>query len=89
MFTHTHTWLIGVGTKTITITNEAYNALSKQKRVDESFSEVINRLTKKTGNLADCYGAWDMDASEAEALKKSLDTHWHKATESLKEQTSE
>jgi hypothetical protein len=30
-----------------------------------------------------------MDASEAEALKKSLDTHWHKATESLKKQTRE
>ncbi len=63
------------------------DALSKQKRVDESFSGVINRLTKKTGNLADCYGAWDMDASEAEGLKKSLDTHWHKATQSLKKQT--
>ena len=81
--------MIGVGTKTITITNEAYNALSKQKRVDESFSEVINRLTKKTGNLADCYGAWEMDASEAETMKKNLETHWIKATEYLKKQASE
>ena len=78
-----------MGTKTITITNDAYDALSKQKRVDESFSEVINRLTKKTGNLSDCFGAWNMNASEAEALKKSLDTHWHKATQSMKKRTEE
>lgn len=74
-----------MGTKTITITTDAYDALSKHKRVDESFSEVINRLTKKTGNLADCYGAWDMNDSEAEVMKKSLDTHWHKATQTLKQ----
>jgi predicted CopG family antitoxin len=78
-----------MGTKTITITNEAYNALTKQKRVDESFSEAIKRLTRKTGKLADCYGAWKMGDEEAQELSTSLNTHWHKATEIQRERKPE
>jgi len=74
-----------MGTKTITITNEAYDALSKQKRAEESFSETINRITKTTGKLADCYGTWKMDDEEAQELTTNLDAHWHKATEKQRE----
>jgi len=72
-----------VGTKTITITEEAYEALAREKRANESFSEVIARLTRETGRLRDCYGAWKMDDEEAEELFASLRGHWRRATERL------
>ncbi len=37
--------------KTLTISEEAYNALKKLKREGESFSDVILRLTKSHGLL--------------------------------------
>ncbi len=36
-----------MGTKTISITDEAYDRLNSRKKERESFSEVINRLTTK------------------------------------------
>jgi len=35
-----------LGFKTITITEEAYKMLTSEKKGDESFSEVIKRLTR-------------------------------------------
>lgn len=56
-----------MGTKTITITNEAYERLLTYKEHKESFSEVIKKLTSK-GNLFDLIGI--LTNKEAEELKK-------------------
>lgn len=42
--------------KTITVTNEAYEALKKLKTGEESFSEVIKRVAKPTFNIGDYLG---------------------------------
>ena len=44
-----------MGHRTLTISDEAYNALSKMKKERESFTETILRLTDKTekGTLLD------------------------------------
>ena len=47
-------------TKTISITKEAYEALLREKANKESFTDTILRITKKSGKIADCFGAWKM-----------------------------
>ena len=51
--THTHT----MATKTITIMEEAYEALARRKLPQESFSDVIRRITKKR-DIMEFAGAW-------------------------------
>jgi predicted CopG family antitoxin len=41
-----------VATKTITITEEAYDRLEALKRDEESFSDLINRLTEDADRMA-------------------------------------
>ena len=55
-----------MGTKTITITEDAYKKLKVEKLEGESFSEVINRITDKgRKDLLEFAGAWkDFDVEE-------------------------
>ena len=63
---HVYTYT-DMGTKTISITEEAYKALLREKVNKESFTETILRITKKSGKIADCFGAWKMtDEEEAQ-----------------------
>lgn len=65
-----------MGTKTITIMDDAYELLARNKRKDESFSDVVRREFSKKGSILDLAGAWsdlsDKDAGEMEkVIKKS------------------
>ncbi len=61
--------------KTLTISEEAYNALARAKGRDESFTKVILRLTRKraTGNLLDYVRSFSPDEELASAVEKVLE----------------
>ena len=58
--------------KTITVTDDAYEALKKMKTEGESFSEVIKRVAKSRINLKDYFGILPKEDVEKarEALKE-------------------
>jgi predicted CopG family antitoxin len=73
---HTQTMV----TKTISVTDEAYMALLREKKGEESFTETILRITAKAGKLADCFGVWRMTDEEETSVQGELDEGW-RATE--------
>ena len=66
-------------TKTITIMEDAYKALKREKKNEESFSKVILRLTDRKGSVSELFGSWEMSDDEAERIKgeiKKLRSNW-------------
>src|SRR5205807_1197479 len=61
--------------KTLTISEEAYNALAQIKGRDESFTKAILRLTNKkaAGNLLDYVRSFSPDEELASAVEKVLE----------------
>lgn len=59
-----------MATKTISITEEAYERLKAQRKTDESFSNIILKLTKM-GNLKDFAGI--LGEKEAAELKTKIE----------------
>jgi predicted CopG family antitoxin len=77
-----------MATKTISITEEAYEALLREKTDKESFTETILRITKKSGKLSDSFGAWKMTDEEAEKMRSDLDKGWQRAQERMTHEMS-
>lgn len=48
-----------MATKTISITDEAYERLKEHKRDDESFTDVVNRLTRGDKDPMKAAGLWE------------------------------
>jgi predicted CopG family antitoxin len=67
-----------MATKNISITEEAYEALQRQKRNNESFTQIILRLTQSRGKLSDLYGAWKMTDEEETKLTGELSKGWQR-----------
>ena len=78
-----------MGVKTLTITEEAYQLLAREKKTKESFSEVIKRLTNERGKLTDSLGTWKMDDQEEERIFSKLESHWKKASSRLRNRTED
>ncbi len=80
--------------KSLTITEEAYNALKTMKHGDESFSEVIVRLSQeKIGLTAKFFGALKMSDREAKEVeqkirlrRKNIETEFALRTKKIREQ---
>lgn len=52
-----------MGTKTISLTEEAYNRLKAAKKEGESFSDVVNRISPGV-RLEDYWGILDEEAAD-------------------------
>lgn len=72
-----------MATKTISITEKAYEALLREKKNKESFTETILRITKKSNKIADCFGAWKMSDEEEAAIHSELSEGWHMTQERI------
>jgi predicted CopG family antitoxin len=64
-----------MGHRTLTVSDEAYNALYKMKKERESFTETILRLTKRAekGTLLDYVKTLPPDEEFASTLEKVLE----------------
>lgn len=59
--------------KSLTITEEAYNAIKSLKHGDESFSGVLVRIAKeKKGRAANFFGALEGGSSQAKKWKEQI-----------------
>jgi predicted CopG family antitoxin len=74
--------------KNISITKEAYEALQREKRRDESFTQAILRLTRKNGKLSDCFGTWKMTDEEQDTIEDELATGWRGVQERISSEVS-
>jgi predicted CopG family antitoxin len=68
--------MIIMGSKTISLDEEAYEQLRNQKRGNESFSDVVKRITRPVHrkSLLEFAGAWDFTDDEEQKLLESLGT---------------
>jgi predicted CopG family antitoxin len=85
MGTHTS---IRLASKNISITEEAYRALEREKGRGESFTDAILRLTRKRGKLSDCLGSWKMTDDEQIALENRLKRGWQQVQERVAREVS-
>ncbi|WP_436907633.1 antitoxin VapB family protein [Halosimplex marinum] len=73
-----------MGTKSLTITEEAYEQLKAHKREDESFTETILRLTGEERDLMKGFGTMrDVDGfrEAVDGARGDLDDHLRRRTE--------
>jgi predicted CopG family antitoxin len=77
-----------MATKNISITDEAYEALQREKRKDESFTDAILRLSRSRGKLADCFGTWDLSDEEEATITRELSRGWCAAREKIEREVS-
>jgi len=63
-----------MGSKTISLDEEAYKRLRKEKNTNESFSDVVKRLTRplKHKSLTDFAGVWHLSSHEQQTIKTVL-----------------
>ncbi len=76
---YTYVHVLDMATKTLTITEDAYDILKSRKKPTESFSEVIVRLSGKRP-LASFYGVLGEEAGKALAKEIAETRRAHAVT---------
>lgn len=73
-----------MGTKTISIMDDVYGLLVRNKKPNESFSEELRRLVPKKGDIMECAGLWaNINDKESEDTKKFIKKFRKDSTKSL------
>jgi len=60
--------------KPVSLSNEAYEVLSSMKKENESFSDVVVRLSfeHKKSNIMKFFGKWPSDKKELSKIKEKI-----------------
>lgn len=76
--------MLGMGTRTISLAEDAYEALSAMRKPGESFSDVVRRLTR-TRSLTELGDAMDEDAAKevADAVEANREERLQRRREEL------
>lgn len=74
-----------MATKNITIKESSYERLEASKRADESFSDVIDRLTDENADVLDGFGIFETEEGQPEYADLVAETH-EELGEDLEEQ---
>jgi predicted CopG family antitoxin len=62
-----------MASKTLSVTEDVYYILAREKFKGESFSKVIKRLVKSRGKLSDCAGLWkDLTENDIKEIKEQI-----------------
>jgi len=73
-----------MGTKTISIMDDVYKLLLRNKMRSESFSDVIRRNLKKKRDIMEFAGAWkNINEEGAEEMKRNIRELRKKSTKEL------
>jgi predicted CopG family antitoxin len=63
---------VHVASRTISLSTDAYEMLRREKRPEESFSDVVRRLVRKPNPL-DYVGAWaEVPDAEVDRMKRDI-----------------
>ena len=63
-------------TKTITVTEEAYDVMARDKKEGESFSQLFLRITNEKGSLSECLGLWNDVLDEDLMVYENIAGSW-------------
>ncbi|MBI4155311.1 antitoxin VapB family protein [Candidatus Woesearchaeota archaeon] len=75
-----------MGTKTISIMDDAYELLVRNKKTNESFSQELRRILPKKRSIMEFAGAWaDVTEEEAERMKKTIMDYRRNSSKRTKE----
>ncbi len=75
-----------MSSKNISLKEETYELISREKLPDESFSDAIERLVKRRGKLMDAIDSWeDIDEEEVNKIEKNIEKARKKFTSDIKE----
>ena len=61
-----------MATKNLAIREDVYRKLSAAKKEGESFSDVIEKLLEKRGDLLSLWGAWGHNDEEVKFIQASV-----------------
>lgn len=79
MYTH-------MSSKNISLKEETYELISREKLPGESFSDTIERLVKRRGKLMDAVDSWDeVDKDEIDEIEENIEKAREKFTSEMKE----
>ena len=77
-----------MASKTLSVTEDVYHLLAREKFKDESFSEVIKRLVKTRGKLIDCAGLWkNLTDEDIQEMKNQIKKIRESSKKTLKRRT--
>jgi len=80
-----YVYTYSMATKTISLTEEAYQRLREMKRDEESFTDVVLRVTGSDRDVMKGFGSWaDTDLREAvEAAQEEFDEDFERRQDEL------